>query len=201
MDRPYFPLSVKQTPEFPVMDREHPEYGTCPHCLQGKRLLKGGWLKDHTTPMMVAYFGTATFQCPGSGRRYAEYGEHAKEWNLRVGMWVDLPLDVPVIVREDPDLAESKIDMPAWRMVELLPATDARCEQIRQLGKGEEYRIEIFNTADHVEGWLVQIDKGRAFAVNSAAQPRAEFGIQHVVNQLLDTLATVVATKKAAADA
>lgn len=77
------------------MTEEHPTYGTCPHCTQGKRLKKGGWLPEHNTPSLVySDHAVAHYRCPGSGKRYAEYDGYY--WDLKLGEFRRQPTRVPL---------------------------------------------------------------------------------------------------------
>lgn len=71
---------------------DHPEYGTCPHCIRGIRVHKNGTLKPHSTPELALGNIKATFNCPGSHQPYAEANGYA--WNLRLGQFQRLPLKV-----------------------------------------------------------------------------------------------------------
>jgi hypothetical protein len=142
---------LAEVPEMPSLEKEHPEYGTCPHCLQAKRITKSGWLPEHKTGYMVySPSMKATFECPGSGRRYTEHGDRPKHWDLRAGDWRWFPLEVPVIVRSDD---QDGISEPTWRLVEV-PASDDFRRAIVELVKGDRFRIEIQVIGKEVFGTL-----------------------------------------------
>lgn len=50
---------------------EHPYYGTCPRCLQVKRVKRDGFMYEHNRQQVIGGSMVATLRCLGG--RYVEY--------------------------------------------------------------------------------------------------------------------------------
>lgn len=179
-------------PELPDLTKDHPEYGTCRHCLQAKRVTKSGFLPEHKTPYLV--YGPsmkATFECPGSGRRYTEHGDEPQFWNLREARWQDFPLELPVLVRSHPD---DGITEPTWRLIEV-HSTPARKRALAELVKNDRFRIELEVSGKEAHGALFALGSSESDGATSAvyeahARQASIFDnpVCEVGNQLVDAL-------------
>lgn len=72
---------------------EHPAYGTCTGCTQGKGVTKDGFIKPHKRSVALGS-GVTTVECAGSRWRYAEYNRIT--WHPQQSRWVDMPLQVAI---------------------------------------------------------------------------------------------------------
>lgn len=73
------------------MAGEHPYYGTCTGCTQGKIVLKTGLIKPHKRT--VARGNTQlTVECAGSMRSYAE--ANRMDWNASLSQWMEMSIEV-----------------------------------------------------------------------------------------------------------
>lgn len=96
---------------------EHPAYGTCAGCTQGKRVDKRGRIKPHTRKVARGNV-VLDVQCAGSNGPYAEVAR--TEWNPRLGRWQDMPLQVDAFMH----MAGGEEPEPIY--VEVFPSTDAK---------------------------------------------------------------------------
>lgn len=180
-------LPVLDVPEMPDMTYQptHPEYGTCPHCLQAKRITKSGLLPAHQTPWMVSPFGKATFHCPGGLKRYAEFGENGREWDLHKGEWCEMPVEIPVLVVADPRL-EGKF--PQWRTVEVYPTVSSHAHRQRLI-KQDGWRIEL--VMDDTDATAVLLRLGDGAPVVQSVQEQARDGAEAMCRLVTMMLARI----------
>lgn len=179
-------------PALPSLEKDHPEYGTCPNCLAAKRITKGGFLPDHKTQFMVySPSMKATFVCPGSGARYTEFGDNPQHWNLREARFQDFPLEIPVIVRSHPD---DGITEPTWRLIEV-HSTPPRRRALAELVKNDRFRIELEVSGKEAYGVLFALGSSETDGATGAvfeAQARQvsifDNPVCEVGNQLIDAL-------------
>ena len=183
---------LENPPEMPSLKKDHPEYGTCRHCLQAKRITKAGWLPEHNTPYMVHSPSIkAAFKCPGSGRRYAEFGDEPQFWNLRDARWQNFPLELPVIVRSHPD---DGITEPTWRLIEV-HSTPPRRRALDELIKNDRFRIELEVSGKEAYGVLFALGSsetdgatGAVFEAHARQASIFDNPVCEVGNQLVDAL-------------
>lgn len=179
-------------PALPDLKKDHPEYGTCPHCLQAKRITKSGFLPDHNTPYMVHSPSVkATFKCPGGGRRYTEFGDNAQFWNLRDARFEDFPLELPILVRSHPD---DGVTEPTWRLVEVRN-TPPRRLALAELVKNDRFRIELEVSGKEAYGVLFAIGSsetdgttGAVFEAHARQASIFDNPVCEVGTQLIDAL-------------
>jgi hypothetical protein len=79
------------------MAKEHPNYGTCSTCTQGKGVTKYGRMKEHNR-LVAAGSAQMTVRCAGSGKLYAEamgnFWDASRHGGL--GQWKRFPVEVPI---------------------------------------------------------------------------------------------------------
>jgi len=151
----YQPVPHGLAPVLPEAGKpEHPEYGSCPHCVKAVRVDKQGRLRDHNTPELARGNLKAAYRCPGSGKNYAEHGEFGQIWNLHTGRWQDKPLELPVLLVEHRITSDG---LPAWTVAETTASTTSRAA-VEKLFDGSKWRIEVVDRQREVIAHLVRID-------------------------------------------
>lgn len=177
---------AETVPVLPPRPSDHPEYGTCPGCVQAKRLLKGGWLPDHNTgELPYGSTGKARFHCPFSGRRYAEFGEFAKSWSPRLADWEFLSVPVPVLIVSVPESMRPDTELPLWENLGVT-ATDRARHVANQLQEGDRWRIELNLSDAAVTAWLIQLDDGIPTGVFRHEEPRAMMDAEIAVTRAME---------------
>lgn len=167
--------------------QEHPEYGSCPNCIKAVRIDKFGRLRDHSTPELAQGNIKATFRCPGSHQRYAEFGEFGQTWDLRAGRWAPLDVDVPVLFVAHPLATENNVELPIWQLCGV-PAQDMIRRTAKVLLEGTKWRIDLLFEGATVTGHLIRVD-GDAPVVQETRVDEAAFGgIERVIGHLCITL-------------
>lgn len=170
-------MEIVEAPPMPDLTPAHPVYGTCPRCIKAVGVLKSGHLKEHKTPELVrSESWKAVYRCPGSGGRYAEYskapgtwgpGTWGKVWDLAAGQWLDLPIQVPVLVVADPRLDGS---FPQWRMAEVHSTPAARIGSQR-LAAHDRWRIQLYCTEQQATVALIEFENNTV--IGAAAKETA----------------------------
>lgn len=141
---------IPPPPRVQATEAEHPEYGTCPRCVQAVRVLKSGFLREHKTSYLAVGFAKAQYQCPGAGRRYAEFEQGTdKFWDLASGDWRRCMLRVPVWTAYEDGSQE-------WRETHV-PHSDALEAARDQLWANDLWRIELKVTEDRIYGTLREL--------------------------------------------
>jgi len=156
--------------------KEHPDYGTCPHCIKAVRVDRFGRLRDHPTPELASGAIKATYHCPGSTARYAEYGEFGKTWDLATGQWVEMPVDVPVLFVHHDRAAERGWEFPLWQLFATPADEDGLVRRAAQkLLDGSKWRIDLLINGLAATGYLVRLDQEQP-TVSSMEVDETEFG-------------------------
>jgi hypothetical protein len=201
-DTEYVPAS-----EVPTLDqlradmkkaaKEHPDYGTCPHCIKAVRVDKMGFLRAHSTPELAMGNMKASYHCPGVGVRYAEHGDFGQTWDLKNGRFTDLNVDIPVLLVAHP---ASTVGLPIWQLSDI-PATELSRQAAKKLLDGEKWRIELVFDDRNVTGHLIRLDRGDRGPVvwDSHTEGQAFGGIMEVVSRLVARLASADFTDAVAA--
>jgi len=196
--------------EAPTMDQlradmkkaatEHPDYGTCPHCIKAVRVDKFGRLRDHTTPELAMGSMKASYHCPGGGKPYAEHGDFGQTWDLKVGRWVDLDVDVPVLFVAHDVAAEKGVELPIWQLWGTKPDDVAR-RAVSTLFEGSKWRIELAFAGATVAGHLVRLDRGDRGPTlwETQVDEAAYGGTERVIGKLLRQLDAADHSDRAAA--
>lgn len=168
--------------------KEHPEYGSCPHCIKAVRIDKYGRLRDHSTPELARGNIKATYRCPGSGKPYAEHGEFGSTWDLNTGRWTDLDVDIPVLFVAHDEAAEKGVELPLWQLCEVRP-TDAMRRGAKALLDGSKWRIELGFSGRNVTGYLIRADWTGGPAVWEIQVDEAAYGgTERVIGKLVARL-------------
>ena len=152
--------------------KEHPDYGTCPHCIKAVRVDKSGYLRAHSTPELAMGSMKVSYHCPGAGKRYAEHGDDGQRWDLSNGRFVDLNVDIPVLLVAHP---ASAIGLPIWQLSDI-PATELSRRAAKTLLDGAKWRIELVFTEREVTSHLIRVDWKGGPAVWESNTERQEFG-------------------------
>lgn len=167
-------------------DRGHPEYGSCPNCVKAVRVDRYGRLRQHNTPELAAGSIKATFQCPGSGAYYAEFGEFGQSWDLRNGRWEDMPVEVFVLLVAHDQAGD--VELPRWQVADV-PATELSRAAAKKLLDGSEWRIELVFSDRDVTGHLIRLDGDTGPVVWETQTDRVLFnGTMAVISKLLARL-------------
>lgn len=173
---------------------EHPEYGSCPNCIKAVRVDKFGRLRDHNTPELASGNLKATFRCPGSGKAYAEYGDFGETWDLKMGRWIELDVDVPVLFVAHDLAAEKGVELPLWQLCGIRPAGEHIRRAAKVLLDGTKWRIELVFAGRDVAAHLIRFDAGLVadpIVWETQADEAAYGGTERVIEKLIARLDAV----------
>lgn len=169
--------------------KEHPEYGSCPNCIKAVRVDKAGRLRDHNTPELVVHGNMkGTFRCPGSGKAYAEHGDFGERWDLGAGRWVELDVDVPVLLVAHDQAAARGVELPAWQLWPVPPG-DVTRRGAKALLDGSKWRIELALGQGIAAARLIRLDHEDGLIVwETQVNGEAFRGTERAIERLLTQL-------------
>jgi len=121
-----------------VTTTEHPAYGTCTGCTQGKGVTKDGFIKPHNRTVAFGN-GVTTVECAGSRWRYAEFNRTT--WHPQQSRWVDMPLQVAITEHDETGEHAASVEIHSF--------SDAKKGHAVFVDKGMSLHMLLLSEGEH----------------------------------------------------